>query len=100
MQAPLGPNARLFPLLFAVLGSGCVLGRPTRPSQAESAQGPSAAPVTGSPVVPHSAPPDEDEPPSAVKPGATWVRGYWHWDGVRYVWQRGRWETNAATATH
>jgi hypothetical protein len=72
--------------------SGCVIGRTTRPSVTESAQGPLAAPVTGSPVVPQTAPEDGDGPPDKPKPGATWVRGYWHWDGVRYVWQRGRWQ--------
>lgn len=80
--------------------SGCVIGRSTRPSVHESAQGPLAAPVSGSPVAPQSAPQsapaDADVPPAAGKPGATWVRGYWHWDGVRYVWQRGRFQSDVA----
>ncbi|HKO49885.1 MAG TPA: YXWGXW repeat-containing protein [Polyangiaceae bacterium] len=78
--------------------SGCVIGRPALPSINESAQGPLTAPVTGSPVVPHSAPADGDEAPEKPKPDATWVRGYWHWDGVRYVWQRGRWQDDAGAA--
>jgi len=78
--------------------SGCVIGRSARPSLQESAQGPLSAPVTGSPIVPQSTPQDGDEPPANAKPGATWVRGYWHWDGVRYVWQRGRWQSDAAFA--
>ena len=83
----------LLPAILAVGSASCVIGRPARPSQPESAQGPSAPPVTGSPVVPATSPPDGDEArPATEKPGAIWVRGYWHWDGVRYVWQRGRWE--------
>jgi hypothetical protein len=78
--------------------SGCVIGRGTRPSLNESAQGPLAPPVTGSPVVPQTAPADSEAPPDKPKPGATWVRGYWHWDGVRYVWQRGRWQDDAPAA--
>lgn len=80
-------------LALAALTSGCVIGRAARPSQTESAQGPSAVPVTGSPVTPQIGP-DTNEGPHgpAPKPGTVWVRGYWHWDGVSYVWQRGHWE--------
>jgi hypothetical protein len=81
----------LLALCLALL-QACVIGRTARPSQAESAQGPSANPVTGSPVVPQTVPEDEDAPATTEKPGFVWVRGYWHWDGVRYVWQRGRWQ--------
>jgi YXWGXW repeat-containing protein len=84
--------------LLAALASSCVINRPVRPSLPESARGPSAQPVTGSPVLPQTVPEgDDDSPPTTSKPGAVWVRGYWHWDGVRYVWERGRWETLAAT---
>ena len=76
--------------------SGCVIGRSTRPTLHESAQGPLAPKVSGSPVVPQSAPEDGDAPPEKSKPGASWVRGYWHWDGVRYVWQRGRFQSDVA----
>ena len=84
----------LYAVFLAAL-SGCVIGRATRPSLNESAQGPLAAPVSGSPVVPQTSPEDGDAPPDKGKPGATWVRGYWHWDGVRYVWQRGRYQDDA-----
>ena len=74
-----------------------MIGRPARPSQNESAQGPSAAPVTGSPVIPQNGPDTNEAPPGAPpKPGRIWVRGYWHWDGVSYVWQRGHWQDNTA----
>lgn len=85
----------LYGLWLATI-SGCVIGRSSRPSLTESAQGPLAAPVTGGPLVPQIAPADGDAPPDKDKPGATWVRGYWHWDGVRYVWQRGRFQNDAA----
>jgi hypothetical protein len=34
------------------------------------------------------------EPAATIDARGTrvWVRGYWHWDGVRYVWESGRWE--------
>jgi hypothetical protein len=70
---------------------GCVIGRASRPSATESAQGPLAPPVTGAPVVPATLAENSDAPPDKPKPGAVWVQGYWHWDGVKYVWQRGRW---------
>jgi hypothetical protein len=83
-------------VLLAAGSAGCVIGRPARQSQFEAAQGPSAPPVTGSPVVPQISAPDGDDPPPANgKPGAVWVRGYWHWDGVRYGWERGRWQSAA-----
>ncbi|HEY5373479.1 MAG TPA: YXWGXW repeat-containing protein [Polyangiaceae bacterium] len=89
------PRSCLPLLAFVALSSasGCVIGRPARPSRSESAQGPSAVPVTGSPVVPQNGPDTNEAPPGTPpKPGSIWVRGYWHWDGVSYVWQRGHWE--------
>ena len=32
----------------------------------------------------------EEVPPP--RPGYVWARGYWHWDGGRYVAVRGHWE--------
>lgn len=78
--------------------SGCIIGRATRPSVTESAQGPLAPPVSGGPVVPQTAAEDAEAAPANGKPGATWVRGYWHWDGVRYVWQRGRWQADESAS--
>jgi hypothetical protein len=75
-----------------VLCSSCMINRGSRPSLAEAAQGPGNAAVSGSPVVEQSSPPDGDTAPATEKPGQVWVHGYWHWDGVRYVWERGRWE--------
>ena len=89
---------RAWLIALALCASGCVIGRPARPSSSQSAQGPSGAAVTvqGSPVLPNSAPRADDEPEPATRtpptPSSLWVRGYWHWDGVDYVWQRGHWE--------
>jgi len=84
--------ARSALFLLALSVAGCVIGRPARLSQEESAQGKTAPPVTGAPVTPQMAPSEDEAPPGKPKPGATWVRGYWHWDGVQYVWERGRWQ--------
>jgi hypothetical protein len=89
------PRAALNALLvtaFVGLIPGCVIGRSSRPTATESAQGPLAPPVTGAPVVPATLAENSDAPPDKAKPGAVWVQGYWHWDGVKYVWQRGRWQ--------
>lgn len=72
--------------------TACVIARPARPSQTESAQGPLAPPVTGSPVVPNVMLPEGQPPAGEEKAGARWQRGYYHWDGVHYVWQRGHWQ--------
>jgi hypothetical protein len=79
------------PLLWLTT-TACVIGRSTRPTSSESAQGPRAVAVTGAPVVPQTAPATENDSPMQAKPGSVWVNGYWHWDGVRHVWQRGHWE--------
>ena len=82
-------------LVAAGLFPACVIGRSARPTSTESAQGPLAPPVTGSPVVPAILAENSDAPPGNAKPGALWIQGYWHYDGVKYVWQRGRWENSA-----
>jgi hypothetical protein len=50
--------------------------------------------------VPQATPSDPEQAPKEGKPGFTWARGYWHWDGVRQVWQRGRWEANRSPPQH
>lgn len=84
--------AGLVLLLLAV--PGCIIGRSARPSLDEAARGPSAPPVAGSPVVPLTTGADGDAKAEPARPHAIWMRGYWHWDGVAYVWQRGRWQTS------
>lgn len=85
--------------LFAI--SACAIARPVRPSGSESALGALAPPVTGSPIVPLIVAGESDpEVRGKGRPGAVWVQGYWHWDGVRYSWQRGRWEQAALRGAH
>jgi hypothetical protein len=68
--------------------AGCVVNRATRPTQAESARGVEASSLAQPPrqVVSSPAP---VEPSHAERKDADWIAGYWHWDGVRYVWQEG-----------
>lgn len=37
-----------------------------------------------------------EEVPSEERPGFVWVRGYYHYDGARYVYVPGRWERRPA----
>ncbi len=81
-------------LVFALLPS-CVVGTEQRPSRVE-AQTPPPPPAeqrsAGELVA--DVPPTPNEPPRGAAPSAdaAWVPGYWHWDGVRYVWIAGHWE--------
>lgn len=36
-------------------------------------------------------PPPQVEVEGVAPPGQTWAPGYWHWNGHRHVWIRGRW---------
>lgn len=71
-------------LLFATVGvalAGCATQREQRISSAEARDRP-----TDEPCEPKGKPPT---------PGAVWSCGYWHWDGVRYVWVDGSWRVPA-----
>ena len=89
---PRAATALLVTLVLGVALPSCVIGRSSRPSSTEAAQGPLAPAVTGAPVVPATLAENSDAPSGPPKPGAIWVQGYWHWDGLRYVWQRGHWQ--------
>ena len=84
--------ALLVTLALSAALPSCVIGRGTRPSSTEAAQGPLAPAVSGAPVVPATLAESSDAPAGPGKPDAVWVQGYWHWDGVKYVWQRGHWQ--------
>jgi hypothetical protein len=88
-------------MLSGLAFSGCVLGTAARPTQQEARNGPPPPPdrpataasgISRSPAALTTA-----EPKASIDPGGTrvWVRGYWHWDGVRYVWMPGRWEARS-----
>ncbi len=79
--------------------SGCVLGRVARPTQGEARNGPppppdrpatAASALARSPAAVPSA--ERPAPIDSRRKDLIYVRGYWHWDGVRYVWISGRWE--------
>jgi hypothetical protein len=65
-------------IVVAVLG-GCVATVEERPGRVVYVSGPPPRALA--------------EPrPAAAAPGMVWVEGYWHWNGVQYVWIPGRWE--------
>ena len=80
-------RARLFPVRGALvllalaphwsLVTGCATQREQRLSSAEARERPSDEVCE-----------PKGQPPA---PGARWACGYWHWDGVRYVWVEGEW---------
>ncbi|HEY4156758.1 MAG TPA: hypothetical protein VGM29_01630 [Polyangiaceae bacterium] len=77
-------------LLLAQLAA-CVVGRQAHPSQAEAARGVEASSLAAPPrVVAGTRTPSELVPPE--RSDAEWIAGYYHWDGVRYVWQPGAWQ--------
>jgi hypothetical protein len=51
-----------------------------------------AVPALAQPPIPYGAvpPPRYEAVPPAPGPRYAWEPGHWHWDGVRYVWIRGR----------
>jgi len=71
------------------LASGCVVEQPVRqrpviverPVQREYVE--VVAPQPPPPIVVEQVQP---------RPGYVWARGYWRWDGRRYVAERGHWE--------
>jgi hypothetical protein len=66
-----------FLLLFF---AGCVATVEERPARAVYVLGPPPAPL----AEPRAAP---------AAPGMVWVEGYWHWNGVQYVWIPGHWDS-------
>ena len=66
------------PLLLFLALAGCATQREQRLSSAEARERPSDEPCE-----------PKGKPPRS---GARWACGYWHWDGVRYVWLEGRWQ--------
>ena len=56
--------------------SACVMSAEERPARGATAPAPLAEMRSAAPT-----------------PGMVWIAGAWHWDGVRYVWVPGRWET-------
>lgn len=62
--------------------------RPLRPFDPTRAyEPPSEAP----PPAPAPPLPEEQHAENGPLPNAIWIAGYWHWDGVGFVWVAGRW---------
>jgi hypothetical protein len=66
----------LLPLFFV----GCVATVEERWSRPIYVVGPPPAPFSEVRAAP-------------AAPGMVWVEGYWHWNGVQYVWIPGHWES-------
>lgn len=87
---------RVLSVAAVVLLQGCVIGRETRPTRAESQSTPprpSDERTASELFAPGPPPPEAEVAPPKPSEDAEWVPGSWHWDGVRYVWQPGRWES-------
>jgi hypothetical protein len=59
--------------------AACVATASSAPARGIVVNGPPPAPIAEV----------RSAPPSAT---ASWVSGYWHWEGARYVWIPGHWE--------
>lgn len=73
-----------------MLASGCVVEQPAPRRHPVVVEQPAPGYVE---VIAPQAPPTvlvEEEP--APRPGYVWARGYWHWNGRKYVAMRGHWE--------
>ncbi|MBS0225066.1 MAG: YXWGXW repeat-containing protein [Proteobacteria bacterium] len=75
------------------VASGCVEERPVyrhpRPVVVERRAPPPEVVEVIAPLPPPPRIVEELPPP---RPGFIWARGYWHWDGRRYVGMPGHWE--------
>ncbi len=81
--------ALLSMVAFAALASGCVVEQPVRPRHV----------VVERPVYRDTVEVVAPQPPPVwvvrnvqVRPGYVWARGYWRWNGRRYVAVHGHWE--------
>ncbi len=75
---------------------GCVPAAPARTTRTEAMHGPPPPPSRQRTACGELAagPHQDAEPAPPPDPSGkkVWVRGYWHWDGVRYAWVKGHWE--------
>ncbi|HEY6561032.1 MAG TPA: hypothetical protein VI072_27340 [Polyangiaceae bacterium] len=98
---------RAAPLLVgAALAVACVPGAEVRPSQAQAKSGPPARdsrPSAGALLLAGSSGSTASVPSAGAglspPPGQRWVRGYWHWNGVRHVYVPARLERMPARST-
>lgn len=82
----------MFPV--ALVATACVVGTDRPASRVDVARGPEGDGTT--PATAGSSArckPDSKSRPPPPNPDAVWVDGFCHFDGVRYVSVKGRWET-------
>ncbi len=72
-----------------VAASGCVQERVVHERQVVVER---PAPQYVEVVAPQPPPQEVIEVEPAYRSGFVWARGYWHWDGRRYVAMHGHWE--------
>src|SRR5262249_29273635 len=83
MRGRTAPSGLVAACVCALGLSACVATVETRDPRYVYVSGPPPAPLV-----------DTQPPPPAT--GMFWVAGYWHWNGVRYVWLPGHWERPSA----
>ena len=78
-------------LAVTALASGCVVepARPVYVARPAPVYAPAPAYVE---VVAPQPPPEYIVEHVQPRPGYIWARGYWRWDGRRYIAERGHWE--------
>jgi len=85
-------------LVSGLLPCSCVLGTERPASRAELARAPTEPVSTPSSATGRriGCTNGDEQPGPPPRAGAVWMDGYCRYDGVRYRWQPGHWETRAA----
>lgn len=80
--------------VVTAITAGCVVEQPAppRPHRVVYVQQPPPPPQVVEVVAPQPPPVEVIEEVPPPRPGYVWARGYWHWNGGRYVVMRGHWE--------
>lgn len=65
--------------ILQLLLTACVAGTPATPARGVVVSGPPPAALA-------------ETRPAPPSPAASWVSGYWHWNGSTYAWIPGHWE--------
>ncbi len=75
---------------LTLLASGCVVEQPRRPVVVE--REPAMQRDYVEVIAPQAPPMELVEVEPAPRAGYVWARGYWHWNGHKYVAMHGHWE--------
>ncbi len=71
--------AYAFGLAAGFFAAACVIHTTEAPPRGVVVSGPPPAPM-------------REDRPAPPTPHATWIAGYWHWNGMQYAWIPGHWE--------